>query len=146
MITGRWNHTATLLMDGRILITGGYPDAGFVPIGIAEVYVPSVLIPSPVVKSFPFDPAIVAPGSSYSVEVSGSNLTSQMFFDVRFVNPGRNDSSVVLNWQKGLTASHEVPASTASGSWKITGVRAHEIETDHTGDFFPVSATITVSP
>jgi hypothetical protein len=27
----------------------------------------------------------------------------------------------------------------ASGSWRITGVRAHEIATDHTGSFFPVS-------
>lgn len=92
MITGRWYHTATLLMDGRILIAGGYPDAGFVPMGGAEVYVPSVLIPNPVVRSFEFDPAVVAPGFSYSVEVSGSDLTAQMFFDVRFVNPGSDDS------------------------------------------------------
>jgi hypothetical protein len=145
MITGRWNHTATLLMDGRILIAGGYPDAGFFATGNAELYVPSALIPSPVVKSFQFDRAVVAPGSSYSVEIFGSNLTSQMFFDVRFANSGSNDSSVVLNWQKGLTASHEVSAGIASHSWTITGVRAHEMETDHTGSFFPVSATIGVS-
>jgi hypothetical protein len=68
-----------------------------------------------------------------------------MLFDVRFANSGSNDSSVVLNWQRALTASHEVPAGIASGTWTITGVRAHEIETDHTGSFFPVSATIGVS-
>jgi hypothetical protein len=42
--------------------------------------------------------------------------------------------------------SHDVPAEMAIGSWTINGVRAHEIETDHTGNFSPVSATITVSP
>jgi hypothetical protein len=145
MITGRWNHTATLLMDGRILIAGGYPDAGFSPVRDAELYIPSELIPSPVVKSFQFDRAIVAPGSSYSVEISGSNLTPQMVFDVRVNRPGSNDSFVVVNWQRGLAANHDVPAGIASGSWMITGVRAHEIETDHTGSFFPVSATIGVS-
>src|SRR5262249_28728428 len=34
---------------------------------------------------------------------------------------------------------------TAAGNWTINGVRAHEIETDHTGIFFPVSAGIAVS-
>ena len=54
-------------------------------------------------------------------------------------------SNVVLNWQRGLAASHDVAAGLASGSWTINGVRAHKIETDHTGIFFPVSGTITVS-
>jgi hypothetical protein len=69
-----------------------------------------------------------------------------MFFDVRFSSPESNESAVALNWQQGFVANHDVPAGLASGSWTITGVRAHEIETDHTGIFFPVSATITVSP
>jgi len=145
MITGRWNHTATLLMDGRILIAGGYPDAGFSPVGSAELYVPAVLIPTPVVSRFELDRSVVASGSSYSVELSGSNLTPPMFFDIRVRRSGSNDPFVVLNWQRGLAANHDVPAGIASGSWTITGVRAHEIETDHTGNFFPVSATITVS-
>jgi hypothetical protein len=51
-----------------------------------------------------------------------------------------------LNWQRGPAANHGVSADITLGSWTITGVRAHEIETDHTGIFFPVSATITVSP
>jgi len=79
-------------------------------------------------------------------KLSGSNLTSQTFFDVRFTSPGGNDSIVVFNWQRGLTASHDVAAGIASGRWTINGVRAHEIEADHTGSFVPVSATITVSP
>ena len=40
--------------------------------------------------------------------------------------------------------SHDVADSTVAGSYTIVGVRAHEIETDHTGIFFPVSATLTV--
>jgi hypothetical protein len=37
------------------------------------------------------------------------------------------------------------PPGIAPGIWTINGVRAHEVETDHTGIFFPVSATISVS-
>jgi hypothetical protein len=68
-----------------------------------------------------------------------------MFFDVRFTAPGTHDSVVVLNWQKGLAANHSVPASTTSGIWTINGVRAHQTETDHTGNFVPVSAMVTVT-
>jgi hypothetical protein len=85
-------------------------------------------------------------GGSFSVNISGPNLTPQTFFDVRFTSPGSNASAVVLNWQRGFAASHDVSAGIALGSWTINGVRAHEIETDHTGSFVPVSATITVSP
>jgi len=77
---------------------------------------------------------------------SGSNLTSQTFFDVRFTAPGSNASNVALNWQTGVASSHDVPPALALGNWTINGVRAHEVETDHTGIFFPVSATITVVP
>jgi hypothetical protein len=51
-----------------------------------------------------------------------------------------------LNWQSGSTGEHDVPAGVTPGKWTINGVRAHEIETDHTGNFVPVSATIRVSP
>jgi hypothetical protein len=110
-----------------------------------EVQSPSIPL---IVTGLQFDRMNAAPGSSYLVNVSGSNLTSQTSFDVRFVSPGSNESAVALNWQKGLAARHDIPAGTASGVWVINGVRAHqiEIETDHTGNFVPVSATITVSP
>jgi Galactose oxidase, central domain len=150
MTARRAGHTVTLLLDGNVLIAGGY---GYGGIGIydgtfasAEIYAPPVPVPAPVVTGLRFDRANVAGGSSYSVDVSGSNLTSETFFDIRFTSPGTNGSDVVLNWQRGVTAGHDVPASTALGIWNINGVRAHQIETDHTGNFFPVSATVTVLP
>jgi hypothetical protein len=145
--TYRISHTATLLMDGRILITGGNTDMrDFWPTNSAEVYTPALLIPGQTVTDLRFDRTTVVAGSSYSANVSGSKLTGDTFFDVRFTSPGSNASDVVLNWQKGVTASHMIPAGLASGIWTINGVRAHQIETDHTGNFWPVSATITVFP
>jgi hypothetical protein len=147
MTAARSVHQATLLNDGRVLITGGVSFGGigifFGSLSSAELYVPPLLVPAQVVTDLRFDRTNVVAGSSYSVDVAGSNLTSETFFDVRFTRPGSNDSAVALNWQKGLAASHDVAAGAASGSWTINGVRAHEIETDHTGNFFPVSATIT---
>jgi photosystem II stability/assembly factor-like uncharacterized protein len=96
------------------------------------------------VTELQFDRTTVLAGGSFSASVSGPNLPAQTFFDVRFSSPANQDSAVVLNWQRGLAANHDVPTGTALGGWTITGVRAHEIETDHSGGFSPVSATITV--
>jgi hypothetical protein len=147
MVAARAGHTATLLMDGTVLLAGGY--TGSQPFGTnssAELYVPAVLSPAQVVTSIQFDRTSVIPGTSYSFNVSGSNLAPQTFFDVRYSAPGAKEFAVVLNWQIGINASHEVPTGTASGVWTINGVRAHQIETDHTGNFVPVSATIAVFP
>jgi hypothetical protein len=99
-----------------------------------------------VVSALQFDKKSVVAGSSFSASISGSNLTQEMFFDVLFIAPGSATSDVALNWQTGVVSSHLIPTGIAPGSWTINGVRAHEVETDHTGIFFPVSATITVSP
>jgi len=148
MTIGRHSHTATLLPDGTVLIAGGYsvwlsPNPG--GSSSAELYVPRLLTPPLVVNDLRFDLTVVTAGASYSVNISGSGLIAETFFDVRFTSPG-NNASVVLNWQRGPAASHAVPVGTASGNWTINGVRAHQIEEDHTSSFVPVSATITVSP
>jgi photosystem II stability/assembly factor-like uncharacterized protein len=102
-------------------------------------------LPAPVVTGLRFDRPTVATGSSYSASFSGDNLTDETFFDVRYTAPGSNASGVVANWQKGLAANHSVSAGIAPGIWTINGVWAHQIETDHSGSFVPVAATITVS-
>src|SRR5262245_27766187 len=111
MTQPRVGHTATLLLDGRILMTGGtnYSDS-------AELYVPPVLVPAQVVTDLRFDRTSVEAGSSYSVNISGSNLTPQTFFDVRFTATGSNASEVVLNWQRGIALSHDVSLDTAAGN------------------------------
>ena len=103
-------------------------------------------VPDLVVTELRLDRTSVVAGGSFAVTMSGPNLTRQTFFDLRFTSPGTNDSAVSLNWQRGLAASHDVPIGTFPGRWTISGVRAHEIETDHTGGFVLVSGTITVSP
>jgi hypothetical protein len=142
MTQPRETHQATLLNDGRVLITGG----GIGGLSSAELYVPHVLVPVQVVTDLRFDRTTVTTGTSYSVNISGSGLTAETFFDARFTSPGSSRSAVVLNWQKGSVESHDVPAGIGAGTWTINGVRAHAIETDHTGSFVPVSATITVGP
>jgi photosystem II stability/assembly factor-like uncharacterized protein len=98
----------------------------------------------PVVTGLGFDRSTVETRTSYAANFSGNNLTDKTFFDIRFTAPGSNDSGVVLNWQTGTAANHSVTAGTTPGSWTITGVRAHQIETDHDGNFVPLSAVITV--
>jgi photosystem II stability/assembly factor-like uncharacterized protein len=101
--------------------------------------------PGPIVTDLRFDRTSVPAGASYSVILLGSNLSSGTFFDVRVMEPGSSTSDVVLNWQKGSVASHNVPAGTDIGTWTITGIRPHEFEWDHAASFIPLSATITVS-
>jgi hypothetical protein len=157
MATGRELHAGTLLNDGTVLITGGdefWPtwlggaggrDSATSILASAEIYTPAVLVRAFIVTALQFDRTNAAIGSSYSANVSGSNLTPETFFDMRFFSPGSNETAVALNWQTGTAASHDIPAGIALGTWTINGIRAHQMETDHTGNFIPVSAAITVS-
>ena len=53
----------------------------------AEIYVPDVLVPVPIVTDLQFDRTNVVAGFSYSTTVLGSNLAPDTFFDVRFLVP-----------------------------------------------------------
>jgi hypothetical protein len=98
----------------------------------------------PAVNSIAFDLSTVRVGDSFTITLSGANLSSQTYFDVRFRAPGATSDDVVENWQQGASVTHNVPAGTASGAWKITGMRAHRDASDHSASFIPVPATLTV--
>ena len=140
MNENRTGHTATLLNDGRVLLVGGTRNNQ----GSAEIYRPLLVIPTATVSDLRFDRTEVVAGNDYAVIISGAHLTPETYFDVR-ISTG-SETHVVLNWQKGLTVSRHVPADAAAGGWTINGVRAHHEEADHTGDFTPLSASITIVP
>jgi len=150
MIVPRAAQTATLLPNGTVLLAGGYgsPEIGFwlTPMPYAEIYTPPVPLPAPIVTDMRFDRTNVSVGNSFTSNFEGSNLTSQMFFDVRFTAPGSNLSKVSLNWQAGLISAHTITPGVAPGVWTINGVRPHRFESDHAGNFSPVAATITIIP
>jgi hypothetical protein len=90
--------------------------------------------------------SIASIGTSFTSVFAGSNLTDQTYFDIRFRGPGGTADQEASNWQRGTSASHPVLAGTATGTWTITGVRAHQNSTDHSGGFVPVSITLRVLP
>src|SRR5262249_55635996 len=74
MVTGRASHRATLLNNGRVLMTGGVETFPSQTLSSAELFVPSPLVVPLVVTDLRFDVTTVAAGTSYSVQLSGSNL------------------------------------------------------------------------
>ena len=154
LLTGQFAHAYSaphagfvgIQPDGKIVIAGGHEtfddyETLSASIELARFNNPGLQIAS----TIHFDPAIIAVGSSWNVRFSGSNLTDQTYFDVRFRSPGSTTNQVALNWQQGISALHTVPAGTEAGTWIVTGVRAHESVSDHGGDFVPVSARLDVS-
>jgi photosystem II stability/assembly factor-like uncharacterized protein len=91
-----------------------------------------------------FDPVSVASDGSFSANFSGSNLTADTYFDVRFRAPCSDQDLIAVNWQRGTSVSHTIPSGTAPGPWTITGVWAHQDINDHSADFVSVSATLQV--
>jgi len=105
---------------------------------------PKTTTGSLVVTGLTFDSTAARFGSSYVSTVSGSNLTAQTYFDVRFRAPRSSVDATVWNWQIGASKVQSVTAGTPTGTWTITGVRAHQDPTDHTGSFVTVSVSLTV--
>jgi hypothetical protein len=139
------DYTATRLPDGTVLIAGGLvwvnPQEpylfGLYADGSAEVFTPPLHVT--------FEPSTVRLGGSFTARFSGTNLTADTYFDIRFRAPGSSVDEVAYDWQQGTSAPHTVASGLASGTWTVTGVRAHQNVADHGGDFFPVSVTLTVT-
>jgi plastocyanin len=93
-----------------------------------------------------FSPASARVGGTVFTEFSGTNLTNQTFFDVRFRAPGSTADQEIFNWQRGTSGTHSIPAGTATGTWTLTGVRAHQADGDHSGSYATVSAVLTIMP
>jgi len=96
------------------------------------------------VTGITFDTQASHRGSTYLSTISGSNLTAQTYFDIRFTAPGSSANSIAPNWQTGPGVLQSVPAATPTGTWTITGVRAHQDPADHAGSFVLVSTPITI--
>jgi para-nitrobenzyl esterase len=98
----------------------------------------------PIVSGIDFAPGSVRVGSSFTVRFSGVNVDENTYLDIRFRAPGRSADEVALNWQEGPLLSHVVDRSAIYGRWTVTGVRAHRIRDDHTGNFNTTSATFDI--
>ena len=150
MTAPRAGHTTTLLKDGTVLIAGGYAYGG---IGLnlgntrtAEIYVPQFVCPNPSLQNFDSTKRQqrLGPHSSPASLVPTSIRKRSLTFAI--VLPDTLDQEAP-NWQKGTTASHVPSLGIAVGTWTITGVRPHQMETDHTGSYAPVLlAAIIVTP
>lgn len=97
------------------------------------------------VTSVTLTPSTVTAGGSFTATFSGTGLDSKTYFDVRFRTPGSSSEDVAYNWQQGTSALHTLPAGVASGTYTITGVRAHRNKDDHSGTFTAVTATLVVT-
>ena len=126
--------------DGRIIAAGGSADSGVSDFALARYNNAGLLLAT----GIQFDRTSVRVGDSWKATFSGANLTDQTYFDVRFRSPGSSIDEVALNWQRGMSATYNLAAGTAIGTWIVTGIRAHDSVSDHGGEFVSVSASITV--
>jgi len=126
--------------DGKIIAAGSTYDSGFSDFALARYNFSGRLL-----AGVQFDRDSVRVGDLFTATFSGTNLSDQTYFDVRFRSPGSVTDQVSLNWQRGRSATHNVAAGTASGVWTVTGIRVHEDAGNHTGEFVSVSTTVTIS-
>ena len=130
------------LSQGTIL--GAFPTSAAAKGVIIVPPGPKTTSGSLVVTGLTFDSSIANLGSSFVSTVSGSNLTAQTYFDVRFRAPGSSVDATAWNWQIGASMVQSVNAGTPAGTWTITGVRPHQDPANHTGSFVTVSVSLTV--
>jgi hypothetical protein len=133
MTAGRTYATATLLRNGTVLITGGYNMFS------AELYLPP---PPPLLA---FEHTRLRAGESFTATFSGTSLSGEAYYDLRFRAPGDSTDHVALNWQRGLSGTHRLPTDTPTGTWTVTGVNPHQNIDDHTAAFVSVSAELLVT-
>ena len=100
----------------------------------------------PTVNSLVLNPSSVRLGATITATFAGANLSAQTYFDIRFRRPGGTSDEVVQNWQQGALGTHNIPAETPAGTWRITSVRAHRDANDHNATFIPAGASLTVTP
>ena len=100
----------------------------------------------PAVNSVVLNSVNVRLGGTVTATFAGANLSSQMYFDVRFRRPGATSDEVAQNWQLGMSGTHDIPAASPTGTWRITAVRAHRDANDHTASLLPVGANLTTTP
>jgi hypothetical protein len=128
-----WADPVLIARDGSG--TGGAPprDAG------------ESTISMPVVTGASITPIKVHVGEGYTTAFRGTALTSETYFDVRFLAPGSTVDEVACNWQRGTSGRHTLDLSTRPGKWIITGVRAHRDPWDHKGGFTALLTTLEVA-
>ena len=127
--------------DGRIIVAGRDGDSFGSDFALARFNNPDLLR----VTGIQFVPATVRAADSWTATFSGTNLTDQTYFDLRFRSPGSATDLLALNWQRGTSARHNISAGTTPGTWIVTGIRAHDDVNDHNGEFISVSTTLTVT-
>ncbi len=98
----------------------------------------------PVVTGARIIPARARVGEAYTAVFTGTGLTLETYFDLRFRAPGDAVDEVVFNWQRGTSSPHIADPSTRPGKWIITGVRAHRDSWDHEGSFNPLSVVLEI--
>jgi len=99
---------------------------------------------APIVKELKFEPSAVQVGGSLTARFAGTDLTDDVYLDVRFRAPGGTSDQVALNWQQGTSASHAIAAGTGLGNWLVNGVRAYQNRDEHSGAFDAVAANLAI--